>query len=190
MSTPRIQPANAPFPQSVETFFERLAVQGVAPLTLFTTLARDERLFQRFISGGMLDRGNISMRLREIIITRTTAQNGSEYEWGVHMALFNDLAGLTEDQAASVVHGGPDDACWDDEMERTLIRITDAVNETADLTDNQWASARAFFSEEAMIEILMLCGYYRLVARLTNALRLPLEDFAHRFPPTEQGPAA
>ena len=28
----------------------------------------------------------------------------------------------------------------------------------------------------------MLCGLYRMVAYLTNALRLPLEPFARRFP--------
>jgi len=44
-----------------------------------------------------------------------------------------------------------------------------------------WA-LRRLFSEEAMLEILMLAGYYRMVSYLTNALRLPPEPYAARFP--------
>ena len=34
----------------------------------------------------------------------------------------------------------------------------------------------------------MLAGFYRTVSYLTNVLRLPLEDFARRFPSTEDAP--
>ena len=40
---------------------------------------------------------------------------------------------------------------------------------------------RATFSDEAMLELLMLAGFYRTVSYLTNALRLPLEPYAGRF---------
>jgi hypothetical protein len=34
----------------------------------------------------------------------------------------------------------------------------------------------------ALVEVLMLAGFYRTVSYLTNALRLPLESDAARFP--------
>jgi hypothetical protein len=34
----------------------------------------------------------------------------------------------------------------------------------------------------AIVEVLMLAGFYRTVSYLTNVLRLPLENFAERFP--------
>ena len=40
----------------------------------------------------------------------------------------------------------------------------------------------ARFSEEALLELLLLAGFYRTVSCLANALRLPLEPFAARFP--------
>ncbi len=43
-------------------------------------------------------------------------------------------------------------------------------------------SSRAQFSEEAILELLLLAGFYRTVSYLTNALRLPLEPYAARFP--------
>ena len=61
---------------------------AVPPLMLFTTLARDPRLFGKFFAAGLLDRGHLTLRQREIVIDRTTALCGSEYEWGVHVALF------------------------------------------------------------------------------------------------------
>jgi hypothetical protein len=51
---------------------------GVPPLVLFTTLARDARLFERFRGGGLLDKGHLTLRQREIVIDRVTAQCRSD----------------------------------------------------------------------------------------------------------------
>lgn len=186
MSNPaaRIAPSEPPYPAEVQSWLDRTMPPGVPPLVLFTTLARDPRLFQRFMGGGLLDRGNLTLRQRELVIDRITARNRAEYEWGVHVALFGARVGLTPPQIASLVHGAPDDACWTDESERTLLRVCDELDTTADISNATWAAARAHFSELALVEILMLCGFYRTVSYLTNALRLPLEHFAPHFPTT------
>ena len=88
---------------------------------------------------------------------------------------------MTEAQRASLVHGDPADPCWPDD-ERALLAVCDALHARCDLDDATWAAARAVVSEEAMVEVLLLCGFYRTVAYLTAALRLPLEPFAARFP--------
>ena len=41
---------------------------------------------------------------------------------------------------------------------------------------------RAAFSEEAMLELLLLAGFYRTVSYLTNALRLPPKSSAAQYP--------
>ena len=38
------------------------------------------------------------------------------------------------------------------------------------------------FTENAILELLMLAGFYRTVSYLTNGLRLPLESAGVRFP--------
>src|SRR5262249_14741974 len=43
----RIEPAQPPFSPEVQAWLDRIMPPGVPPLALFTTLARDERLFQR-----------------------------------------------------------------------------------------------------------------------------------------------
>lgn len=176
----RIAPATS-FPPEVQAWLDRTMPPGVPPLVLFTTLARDPRLFVKFMSGGLLDRGNLSLRQRELVIDRVTARCGSEYEWGVHVALFGARVGLTEAQRHSLVHGTPEDACWSAD-ERALLAVCDALHARCEVDDATWAAARTSLTEAAMIEVILLCGFYRTVSYLTAALRLPLEPFAARFP--------
>jgi len=182
-ATPRIAPAAAPYPPEVQARFDALMPQGVAPLLLFRVLARDLRLFQRFMGAGLLDKGHLSLRQRELVIDRVIARCGSEYEWGVHVAFFAERASFSAAQLSSMVHGGPEDACWGPE-EALLLRFCDALHASCDIGEALWADLRARFSEEAVLELLLLAGFYRTVSYLTNTLRLPPEDYAARFPPS------
>lgn len=179
--TARIAAAQPPFSAAVQARLERLMPAGVPPLVLFTTLARDQRLFDRFMSGGLLDRGHLTLRQREIAIDRVTARCGAEYEWGVHIALFGERVGFDSDQRRSLVHGTPQDGCWPAE-EQLILALCDSLHDGADVDDGLWAALSRHFSEAALIELLMLVGFYHMVSYLTVALRLPLENFAARFP--------
>src|SRR5437868_9463924 len=108
----RIAPAEPPFAPEIQAALDRVMPPGMPPLVLFTTLARNPRVFQRFLAGGLLDKGSIGLREREIVIDRTTARCGSEYEWGVHVALFAERAGLDTAQVRATVLGRADDTAW------------------------------------------------------------------------------
>lgn len=178
--TARIAAATPPFSADIQSRLDKIMPPGMAPLTLFTTLARDQRLFDKFFSASLLDRGHLTIRQREIVIDRTTALCGSEYEWGVHVAFFAARAELNEAQIASLTAGSADDACWSP-AERVLVRLCDALHRDCSIDDGLWLALRASFAEEAILELLMLAGFYRTVSYLTNALRLPLESYAARF---------
>jgi alkylhydroperoxidase family enzyme len=188
--TARIAPAAPPFAPEVQGALDRIMPPGMPPLVLFTTLARDPRLFGKFFAGSLLDRGHLTLRQREVVIHRTTALCGSEYEWGVHVRGFAAKAGLTEAQLASTVHGSADDACWSDEDKR-LIRLCDALHHDVRVDDVLWTELAAGLRDEALLELLLLAGFYRTVSCLTNVLRLPLEAGAARFPaaPASRRPA-
>jgi alkylhydroperoxidase family enzyme len=177
----RIAPAEPPFAEGIQSSLDAV-MRGKPPLLLFTTLARDPRLFKKFFAAGLLDRGNLTMRQREIVIDRTTALCKSEYEWGVHIAAFASHVDLDEAQITSLASGKADDACWTAE-ESVLLELCDALHADCEVDDTLWQSLRSHFSEEAILELLMLAGFYRTVSYLTNALRLPLEPGAARFPP-------
>ena len=179
--TPRLAPAEPPYPAEVQARLDAIMPPGIPPLMLFRVLARDGRLFERFMAGALLDKGNLTLRQREIVIHRVTGRCGAEYEWGVHARFFGKRAALDEAQLRSTVRGGPDDPCWTPE-EALLIRLCDALHADCTLDDALWAELKAAYSEEAILELLMLAGLYRTVAYLANALRLPPERFALRFP--------
>ena len=176
----RIEPAALPLESDMQAAVDAI-MRGAPPLVLFTTMARDRRLFFKFFNSGLLDRGHLTIRQREIVIDRVTASCDAEYEWGVHTAVYADKAGLTDRQIASLVTGGPDDDCWDD-ADRVLIRLCDALQQHCTVDDDLWAQLTAHHGDEAMLELLMLAGTYRTVSYLVNGLRLPLEPGARRFP--------
>src|SRR3954470_13060984 len=102
----RIAPAQAPYPPAIAKTLDQLRTPGDQALSLFRTLARDERLFTRFTRAGLLDPGHLSLREREIVIHRICALNGCGYEWGVHAALFAEAAGLDAEQLAATAAPG------------------------------------------------------------------------------------
>ena len=129
-----------------------------------------------------LDRGPLSLREREIVIDRTCARTGCEYEWGVHVATFAEAAHLTEATGPRHRARRADAACWS-AAEQALIAAVDALHDRATLSDAEFAALSAHYDEAQIFEIILLCGFYRTVSYLANGLALPLEEKAARFPP-------
>jgi alkylhydroperoxidase family enzyme len=178
---PRISPAEPPYAPDVQARFDKIMPPGVPPLMLFRVMAQDKRLYERLAGGSLLDAGHLTLRQRELVIDRVTARCGSEYEWGVHVAFFGAKAGLGEAELASIVHGAPSDPCWTPE-DRVVLEIVDSLDARSDIDDALWERAREHLREAAIMEIMMLAGFYRTISYLTVGLRLPLEPYAARFP--------
>jgi alkylhydroperoxidase family enzyme len=177
----RIAPAERPYAADMEETLARLMPPGVAPLLLFRTVARDPRLFRRMMAGGLLDKGTLTLREREIAIDRTCARCGAEYEWGVHIALFGVRVGFGAAEQQALRAGGADAACWS-ARERMIVRLTDQLHDSATIDDALWGELAGEFRDEQLIELIMLAGAYHMISFLVNALRLAPESFAARFP--------
>jgi alkylhydroperoxidase family enzyme len=176
----RIAPLEPPYAPEIGAQFDRI-MRGAPPLVLFRVMAGFPRAWEKFRGGSLLDRGPLSLREREIVIDRTCALNGCEYEWGVHVATFAEAAQLTEQQVRATVRGAADAACWS-AAERILIAAVDALHARATLDDTEFAALSAHYDEAKILEITLLCGFYRTVSYLCNALALPLEEKGARFP--------
>lgn len=179
--SPRIAPLDPPYPVEVDEDLRKLMPPGVAPLSLFRTVARNPRVLRRLRRGGLLDPGSITVREREIVILRTTARCRSEYEWGVHVAFFGRAAGLSSGEIAATCSGGADAPVWSP-REALLISLCDALHDDASVPDGLWAALRGEFDEAQLIELVMLAGLYHAVSFVTNATRLAPEPGAPRFP--------
>lgn len=185
MSASRIPPVEPPFSPAVTAALGKIMPPGVPPLCLFRVLAVNERVFLRAMAGGLLDRGSISLRDREIVIHRTTARLGSEYEWGVHAAFFAAKAGLGDTELAATASRSPGarpGAAPLPERDQLLFSLVDGLVDTATVTDSLWEQLSAVWTAEQLVELVALVGFYHLISFTANAFRVPLEPFAARFP--------
>ncbi len=181
MSDSRISPINPPYSEAHRRLFDLVMPEGMEPLTLFRVLANSERVFSRFMRAGVLDRGPVPIRLRELVIHRTTARCHSEYEWGVHVNAFARPLGVSVGWIRASVAGEADDPAFSAD-EATLIRLCDQLHDTSTISESLWHDLTERFEEEVILELIYTIGMYHAVSFLTNGLALANETFGEHFP--------
>jgi alkylhydroperoxidase family enzyme len=182
--SPRIPPLEPPFPDDAAPILASMMPPGVPPIGLFRTFAHNLPMAQAMRGWGGYELSkqlSLSMRDREIIIDRTCARCGCEYEWGVHVAFFAERAALTEAQISSLTHGDSNDACWTDRRDVALLCAVDSLHDTNDFSDELWRELRAHFDESQILDLIMLTGWYHAISFAARALRVDLESGAPRF---------
>jgi hypothetical protein len=178
----RLAPLSPPYKPDVQKTLSKMVPEGMEPLILFRTIAHNPRVLERFSRGSLLDKGSIPLRVREILILRTCALCGSEYEWGVHVSIFAEHAKFTEEQVASSAgETASVDACWDRE-ERDLLALAEALHAHAAVPDDLWDRLAGTWQPEQLMEMVVLSGFYHTVSFLTGAFDIALEDYGARFP--------
>jgi 4-carboxymuconolactone decarboxylase len=150
------------------------------PLNIFSTLARHPDLFTSFSKLGtlLLFKGVLPARERELVILRVGWRSGSEYEFGQHTVIGRD-AGLTDSEidrlAIDDVH------CWSDD-DQSLVRLADELCATNGVSDDVWQALESRWDERALLELLMLAGFYRMVSGVLNGARVALEPTTPGWP--------
>lgn len=160
------------------------SVTGEEPIALFRTYAHNLRLAEALHAWGsyQLSRHlSLGLRDREILIDRTCALCGCEYEWSVHIDRFGPRAGLTAAPISSLTHGTSTDASWTTDRDRMLIEAADALHTDHDIDDALWERLATEFSTEQLLDLLMPCDWYHAISFTARATRLPLEPGAPHF---------
>lgn len=189
-SSPRIPPLDPPYEPETEAMLRKWMPPGasVEPLKLFRTLAVHPDLAGRMrpLGAGLLSRPRVDPREREVVIHRTTALCGAEYEWGVHVRAFGVSLGLTEEQVAATVHGSPEDPAWS-ERDALLVRLADELHRTATVSDVLWAELEPRWPHDQLLELIVTAGWYRLISYVINAAGVENEPWAATFPDDGRG---
>jgi alkylhydroperoxidase family enzyme len=185
VTRPRIAPLEPPYAPAVA---EKLAkwMPPEAPaetLKLFRTFAVHDELMSRMLplGAGILGSTTVPPRLREVMIHRTSALTGAEYEWGVHVVGFGRPLGFSEDQLTSTVHGDASDPCWTPE-EAAVFRLADELHATSTVSDEAFAALAELLDERQILELVVTAGWYHTIGYVINACGVQLEDWAERFP--------
>ncbi|MEE6134717.1 carboxymuconolactone decarboxylase family protein [Mycobacterium sp. 050128] len=181
----RIAPLEPPYEPALAALLEKWMPpgSGMEPLALFRVLGRHEELAARArpLGAGILGKGKVDPRLREVMIHRTCALTGAEYEWGVHVTGFGRPLGLSDKQLASTVHGSAEDEVWSP-PERAVFRLADELHATSRVSDELFAALTEHVDDEQILELCVTAGWYHAISYVINAARLPLEPWAARFP--------
>ena len=187
---PRIAPLEPPYDPELEALLAKWMPPNseAEPLALFRPLAIHEELASRArpLGAGILGSGLVEPRLREVMIHRTCALTGAEYEWGVHVMGFGKPLGFSDEQLASTVHGDADDPVWS-RAERAVFRLADELHGTSTVSDDLFEELERHFDAAQILELCLTSGWYHAISYVINAARIPLEPWAARFPEAPAG---
>jgi alkylhydroperoxidase family enzyme len=181
----RIAPLAPPYAPDVGAYL-RAAMPSwttMPPLRLFRLWARHLPMAEglRGLGSYILGHGTVEPRHREILILRTCARCGAEYEWGVHAVSFPPFLGIPEAQVRATATAGADDPAWTAEQ-RLLIRLADELHDGAHVSDALWHVLAEHWSEEQLLELVLIVGFYHLVSFTVNATGVAREDWAAPLP--------
>ncbi len=183
-ATPRIAPLDPPYEPEVAAMLAKWMPPdaGVEPLALFRTLNRHGELASRArpLGAGILGSRLVEPRLREVMILRTCALTGAEYEWGVHAAVYARGLGFGDEKLRATVDGLVEGSEWAAD-ELVVLELATALHESADISDELFAELSTHFSDEQIIELCMTAGWYHAIAYVINVCGVQLEPWAERF---------
>lgn len=180
----KLYPVDEPYSDEVAGILETYPKRDGYILQVFRVFANSSRFLRKGVLN-LLDRESpLSLRHREIVILRVTANLECEYEWGVHVTAFQDAGGFTPRQIAATRNSDASEDCWSEE-EKVLIEVVDGFCSAGKLCEKTRAAFERLWSLEQQLEIMALCGNYHTVSFVANTARLSLEPFAARFPEGE-----
>ncbi|WP_426570913.1 carboxymuconolactone decarboxylase family protein [Aquihabitans sp. McL0605] len=148
-------------------------------MNLFATLARHPRLLKRWsqFGGLLLAGGTLPARDREILILRTAANCGTDYEWAHHLPM-GEAAGLTAAEMEALA--GPREKAL--KVDEPLVKAADELHIRSVVSTSTWRELVDRYDEEQLIELCMLVGQYHLVAFTLRSLGVQLEEGLEGLP--------
>ena len=167
-------------PQTEEQheLYERLGQGGLGlgVLNIFKVLAHNPTLLRNYARFGttfFTNATGLSPRLREIAVLRIGQVTGSEYEFAQHVRIAL-MAGLTTDEVAGLQNYDEVESFSD--LERAVIRYTDAVSSLTDDVSDLARELKRWLSERELMELTFAIGHWNMVARLLIPLEVDLDE--------------
>jgi len=141
------------------------ATELPAPLD---TLARHPDLARAFLAFNrhLLFESTLPPRTRELLILRTAAICGSEFERVQHEIIAR-REGIDDAEIARTVEG-PDAAGWSS-ADEALMRATDELLGTWSVSDSTWAQLATALDDRQLMDLVFTVGSYALLAAAFNA---------------------
>lgn len=149
------------------------------PLNVFKTLVGYPELMRRVnaLGGYFLVAGELELRTRELVILRVAGTVGSVYELAQHRWI-SRRAGM---DAAEVEAAAAPGTAWEwDDAEKALLAAVDELLARDVVGEGAWAGLREHFSEQQVVELVVLVGFYRMLAGVLASLDVEVDEPVRR----------
>ena len=156
-------------PPEVREMLSRLP----APVSIFNMMAHAETVLKPLmkLGGTFLGKLELDPLLRELVICHAVNIEGGEYEWVQHAPVVLSLGG-TQAQVDALRAGDDQAACFS-AAEKAVLRFTREVVVDVGASKEALAEAKKHLSDREIVEVILVAGFYIMLARLTETLDIP-----------------
>ena len=154
----------------IASLFDKVFAQRGNVPNMFRVMAHRPEIFATMQAhfSAVLNTGTVPVRLKELIIVRTSQVNQTPYCLASHTRLARNL-GWTDDQLAHLAE-------WPERSdftpaEKAALRLAETVTRNPHaVTDEQFAELRSHYSEGEIVELLCATGLFNYFNRFNDAL--------------------
>lgn len=118
--------------------------------------------------------GGLSDRVRELAILTVAAERHSRFEWFSHAGPAS-AAGLSDDMLEAIARRDPGFFDYDDALVHSAVR---QLVHDRDLDEDTFDKVHDLLGTRAVADLVILVGYYDLLAVMLTTFRTPLPDDA------------
>jgi 4-carboxymuconolactone decarboxylase len=144
-------------------------------LNIFRMMSNAKTCFAPALGLGnaILTQQKLDKALRELIILAVARLEGGIYEWVQHVPI-GERAGCSKEQIAALETLHFDDPVFDPRA-RAMLRLVYEVVRDVKASEAAVTTANSHFSSQEVVEIILTCGFYMTMARLTETTRVDVD---------------
>jgi alkylhydroperoxidase family enzyme len=127
---------------------------------------------QSHLAGTLMASKTLNPRMRELVILRTGWRTKSEYEFCQHVGIARRLR-MSDEEILGV--RDPTNCKAFSEVDRAVVAMADELNDSAEVSEKTWSVLERFFSPAELVELLLVSGFWRMMAGFLKTARIPLD---------------
>jgi uncharacterized peroxidase-related enzyme len=159
-------------PDSVAVIYDRyMRTRGNVP-NMFRTMAHRPQIFETMIAHfeAVLQTGTVPLKLKELVIVRTSQLNECEYCLGSHTQIAQKL-GWSREQLDHLAEF--EDRSDFTSAEKAALRLAEQMTlDSNHLSDELFDDLRSHFDEGEIVELMCAIGLFNYFNRFNNALQI------------------
>ena len=169
---PYVEPADAS--DGVREVLQSLPVS----LNIFKMMAHAETSLRPLLAlgGSILGQQKLDPRLRELAVLQVAVLTPGRYEWVQHVPIAQAV-GASDASIEAIERGDLEAACFG-AVERAVLRFSAEVVQKSAVTDAVFDDVKRHLSPREIVELILTCGFYMMMARLTEVTETEIDAAA------------